>query len=100
MKATEWKRLVRPLLPLEETWDFRGRLCYRMPVGRFLFGVLGEGSGFDTGVYIWRVSVPLFVPSNVMRLTSSDRIGGGATKYSRDDLNELSQAGVLARREF
>ena len=62
MRTAEWKRLVRPLLPVEERWEFRGSLCYRAPVGRFMFGVLAEGSAFDTGVYIWRVSMPLLVP--------------------------------------
>ena len=92
MKATDWKRVVRPLIPADEHWEFRGSLCYRAPAGRFLFGVLGEGSGFDKGVYIWRVSMPLFVPSEVMVLSFSERVGGGSKKYDDADIDELSTA--------
>ena len=83
MRTAEWKRLVRPLLPVEERWEFRGSLCYRAPVGRFMFGVLAEGSAFDTGVYIWRVSMPLLVPRGRggVDLSYSERIGGGSHKY-------------------
>ena len=92
MKATDWKRTVRPLIPPDERWEFRGSLCYRAPASRFLFGVLGEGSGFDTGVYIWRVSMPLFVPSDAVVLSYSQRIGGGSKKYEAADYDELSSA--------
>jgi hypothetical protein len=83
MRQAEWKRLVRPLLPVGERWEFRGSLCYRAPVGRFMFGVLAEGSAFDKGVYIWRVSMPLLVSSEGggVNLSYSERIGGGAYKY-------------------
>jgi hypothetical protein len=86
MKTAEWKRVARSLLPADEPWEFRGSLCYRLPVHRVLFGVLGEGSGFDTGVYVWRVLMPLFVPAESVVLSWSERIGGGARKY--DKLNE------------
>jgi hypothetical protein len=94
MKTAEWKRAVRGLLPADMPWGFRGSLCYRLPVNRVLLGVLGEGSGFDKGVYIWRVSMPLFVPSRNVVLSWSERIGGGARKYDRFD--EQSLAGAIA----
>lgn len=92
MKAAEWKRLVRPIIPDGEHWRFRGSLCYRHPVRRFLFGVLGEGSGFDKGVYVWRVSMPLFVPAEVVILSYSYRIGGGSAKYNSADIDEFLSA--------
>lgn len=81
VKATEWKRAVRPLLPADERWEFRGRLCYRAPAGLFLFGVFGDGSAYDTGVLICRVVMPLFVPREVLDLSYSKRVGGGMTLH-------------------
>ena len=69
MRVAEWKRTVRPLLAADEDWEFRGPMCYRLPVRRVLLGILGEGSGFDQGVYIWRVTMPLFVPSDNVTLS-------------------------------
>jgi len=86
MKAAEWKKVVKPLMPADEDWQFRGSLCYRPPLHWFLFGVLGEGSGFDKGVYIWHVTMPLFIPTDVIDLSWSERIGGRARKY--DNLDE------------
>jgi hypothetical protein len=96
MKVAEWKRVVRPLLPPEEAWEFRGSMCYRLPVNRVLVGVSGEGSGFDKGVYIWRVSMPLFVPSDIVDLSWSQRMGGGARKYDSLDEEALQWAIGLA----
>jgi hypothetical protein len=56
--------------------------------------VLGEGSGFDKGIYIWRVVMPLFVPSEHVVLSWSERIGGGARKYNRFD--EAAMATAIA----
>lgn len=80
MKIADWKRAVRHHLPPDPEWRFRGRLCYQHPVGRILFGVLGEGSGFDSGVYVWRVTMPMFVPGDVIDLSYSERVGGGGKK--------------------
>lgn len=107
---SEWKRVVRPLLPSDEAWRFRGGLAYRLPVERFLLGVLAEGSAFDRGVYLWRVSMPLFVPAEHVVLSYSQRVGGGAAKYGSDATGardaairsahsleaRCSQAGILA----
>lgn len=96
MKAAEWKRAVRPSLPADAEWDFRGALCYRFPVQRALLGVLGEGSGFDKGVYVWRVTMPLFVPSDNVVLSWSERIGGGTRKYDKFDEEALAAAIAIA----
>jgi hypothetical protein len=92
MKAVDWKRAVRLSLPADADWEFRGTLCYRLPVKRLLLGVLGEGSAFDTGVYVWRVTMPLFVPSDHVVLSWSERIGGGACKYDKLDVDGLAAA--------
>ena len=96
MKVSEWKRVVRPVLSADEAWEFRGSMCYRLPVHHVLLGVLGEGSGFDKGVYIWRVSMPLFVPSPVVDLSWSERIGGGSSKYEKFDSEVLKRTIGLA----
>ena len=93
MKVTLWKRIVRPLLPEGERWEFHRDLCYRAPVGRILFGVLAEGSAFDKGNYIWCVRTPLFVPSEgSIDLSYSYRVGGGSNKIPAGDVDELSAA--------
>lgn len=92
MKIAQWKRVVRPLVPEGERWEFSRSLCYRAPVGRFVFGVLGEGSGFSTGAYIWRVSMPLFVPRERVDLSYSKRIGGGTHTYEWDDVDAMKAA--------
>jgi hypothetical protein len=92
VKASEWKRVVRPLLPACDLWEFRGSLAYRAPVHRFVFGVLGEGSAFDKGIYVWKVSMPLFVPSDHVTLDYSRRVGGGGAKYYGDQPTELTAA--------
>jgi hypothetical protein len=53
---------------------------------------MAEGSGFDQGVYIWRVAMPLFVPSDVVTLSWSERIGGGARKFHKNDEDALNAA--------
>ena len=60
MKAAEWKRLVRPLLPPDEEWGFKGSLCYRRPFNGILFGVLDEASGHGGG----KRNAPPGQPSN------------------------------------
>ena len=92
MKVAEWKRAVCPALPPDEAWEFRGALCYRVPVRQVVQGVLAEGSGFDKGVYIWQVKMPLFVPSDVIDLSWSERIGDGARKYGNLDREALKEA--------
>jgi hypothetical protein len=92
MKTAEWKRTVRPLLPSGQSWAFHGQLCYRQPVDWVLTGVLGEGSGFHAGVYVWRVTMPLFIPSDHLTLNFSSRVGGGTRFYDMDEHTALQQA--------
>ena len=75
VRESEWKRLITPLLPEHQEWHVQGRrLAYRAPVGRFLFGVLAEGSAAKGRRHIWRLSMPLFAPSDVLDLSYSERI--------------------------
>lgn len=89
MKVTDWKKLVRPLLPKAQEWHFRGPLCYRIPVGWLLRGVLAEGSGFDQSLYVWKVAIPLFVPTDVLDLSFSHRVEGPAHRYTLDHSGNL-----------
>ncbi|HEU5001151.1 MAG TPA: hypothetical protein VFW71_00010 [Actinomycetota bacterium] len=92
MKTTEWKRLTTPLLIPKYSWAFKQNLCYRVPVATVLLGVLAEGSSFDKGVYIWQVTMPLFVPADFLYLSWSERVGGGARKYRLEDPESLTSA--------
>jgi hypothetical protein len=91
VRATDWKRVVRPLLP-DDGWAFRGRAVYRTPVQHVVTGLLAEGSGWSTGVYLWRLRLPLFVPGEDWTLDWSERLGGGAHTFSTDDEDELHGA--------
>jgi hypothetical protein len=99
MRSEEWRRLVRPLVPAGERWEVRGSLCYLAPAGRVLVGLLAEGSALDRGVYLWQVSMPLFVPSDVVVLTYSHRIGGSSRKYRAGELDELREAVARGLRD-
>ena len=63
MRATEWKRAVKPLVPAGQTWAFQGGLCYLAPAGLVLSGVLGDNTRDSYLVRIIRFAVPLFVIS-------------------------------------
>jgi hypothetical protein len=92
VRETEWQKFVRPLLQQDEDWRFRKSLAYRMPTQWVLQGVFAEGSGFDKGIYIWRITMPLFVPSRELALTWSVRVGGPASKYFRLDQEAMANA--------
>jgi hypothetical protein len=96
VKTADWKRTVRPLIPVGESWEFRGRLCYRVPVDRILLGILAEGSAFDRVIYIWRVRMPLFIPSSNVTLTWSERMGGPSRSFGPDDPEAMASAVRLA----
>lgn len=95
MRESEWRRLVTPLVPENQAWQVQGRgLAYRAPVGRFLLGVLVEGSATARHRYVWRLSMPLFVPSDSIDLSFSERIGGGSSTSNIAD--EAAFTGALA----
>ena len=77
MRTEEFKRRLKPLLPLGRQWAVKGRIAYESPVGRVLCGLHFEGS--DTGgIYIWRLTMPLFDgESDVVSLSHSRRTEGG-----------------------
>lgn len=91
MRAADWKRVVEPLLP-DDAWAFHGRVVHRTPVQHVVVGLLAEGSGWSTGVYLWRLRLPLFVPGEDWTLDWSQRLGGGSHTYSTDDEDELHRA--------
>lgn len=79
MRESEWRSLLAPVLPSDQEWHVQGRsLAYRLPVGRVLMGVLAEGSASKGRRYIWRLTMPLFEPSEVLNLSYSERVGGGS----------------------
>lgn len=79
MRESEWRSLLAPVLPYDQEWRVQGRsLAYRLPVGRVLVGVLAEGSASKGRRYIWRLTIPLFEPSEVLNLSYSERVGGAS----------------------
>jgi hypothetical protein len=84
VKDAVWRQVVTPLVP--EHWAVRGKVAWRQPAGPVVVGLLGEDSGLDTGVYLWRLLLPLFVPTDVWDLSWSTRLGGGARTWSIDAL--------------
>ena len=101
MKEAAWKRTVRAVVADPESWHFRGRLAYR-PLPRdswVLTGALAEGSAFDSGVYVWRVVLPLLRPDDVLTLNWSHRVAGGS-KVPASDTARLERAIVEATAPF
>lgn len=72
------------------------RLAYRVPVGRFLRGVLAEGSATRGRRHVWWVSMPLFVPSDELDLSFSDRVA----TVSVDEPPALADAVTAAVRSL
>jgi hypothetical protein len=79
-------------MPDDTSWAVKGRLVYRRPIGRVLIGVLGEPSGLLRATYVWRVSMPLFVPAEHLTLSWSRRVGGGAHAISDQEPDEVRHA--------
>jgi len=101
VRESQWQRLVTPLLPEGHVWRVQGRrLAYRAPVGRILLGVLAEGSAAKGHRYIWRLSVPLFEPSEEVVLSYSERIGGGSSSVEVEDEAALAWAVTQAVRSL
>jgi len=100
VKASDFKRIAKPLLPKGERWEFQGSHYYRAPVRHFVVGVSYESSSFDTGAYVWKFMMPLFVPTEHFVATFSSRIGGGAMKYYSEEPAALTAAIELALRDI
>ena len=83
MKAVEWQRIAMPHLQPKASWAFEGPIAYRLPFKYVLRGFLAEGSSLDKGAYVWRITVPLFIPSAFVVLDYSERISRGKF-YSSD----------------
>jgi len=76
MRSSKWKTLVGPVL--DSGWRLSQTLAYRVPVGWVLRGLLAEDSAaLKPNFYLWVVRMPLYVPSDVISLSWSDRFGGG-----------------------
>lgn len=85
MRAADWKRITRSTLGAQ--WRTVRQLAYLTPVGWVLYGLLAETSAATGGVYLWRVRMPLYVPTDFVILDWSDRVGGGTRVYlDKDDL--------------
>ena len=66
-------------------WQTTSRFAFLAPVRWVLNGVLWEGSDATSGVYLWRLAMPLYQQVNVVDLSWSERHGGGAATFEADD---------------
>ena len=95
--ASQWKRVVKTVLPEGPDWGFKGKLTFQRPVGWVLLGVLGEGSGFQRDqVYVWFLSSVLFVPRDSVPLDHGDRVPNGTSTFGLDHEDRLKDALRLA----
>jgi hypothetical protein len=92
MTPAEWKRFASPILG--ENWAFSKLLAYWHPVSWVLCGILAERSS-SGGFYLWDVRMPLYVPSSVIDLSWSERIGGGTRSWETD----VAGADAIARAQ-
>jgi hypothetical protein len=77
---------VTPVLTDSTSWAFRNKIAYRQPVGWVLLGVFGEGSGFRPNqVYIWTLVMPLYVESENLILSYSQRVASARTFGLEDE---------------
>ena len=83
MTPAQWRTLAAPLLG--DGWRLARLLAYRVPVGWLVDGLLAEKSG-SGGFYLWQVQAPLYVPTTVLDLSWSARVGGGSTVYEPGDV--------------
>lgn len=92
MDMKTWKRLVRSTLPESRDWRFRGKVCYRYPPCWVVQGVALETSAFSKAGFIWKFRMPLFVPTNVIHFTYSERVGGGSNLIDDEDIEQIAAA--------
>jgi hypothetical protein len=92
VKAHEWKRVVTAVLPASDGWGQAGKLAYRAPARWMVCGVLGESSGWSKATYVWRLTSPLYVPSDHLDLSYSERVGGESRSFEDSDLDGLVAA--------
>jgi len=59
MKTAEWRRLVRPLLPLDRSWGEARHAFYELPVRWLAVGIIGETSRWNTSMRVHRLASPL-----------------------------------------
>ena len=77
---------MTPVLTDSTSWAFRNKIAYRQPVGWVLLGVFGEGSGFHPNqVYIWTLVMPLYVESENLILSYSQRVASAGTFGLEDE---------------
>lgn len=91
LNSADWKRAVVPLLETPAAWGFRGKLAYAIPITWVLRGVLAEGSQTPDEVYVWSVTMPLFIPVDHLILDHSTRVSG---RHSSSDLGVAVQAAL------
>jgi hypothetical protein len=68
---------------LDENWRFSKLLAYWQPVSWVLHGILAERSS-SGGFYLWDLRMPLYMPSSVIDLSWSERVGGGTRLWNVD----------------
>jgi hypothetical protein len=100
MRGREFERYARhSLLPrLPAGFTARRSLVFKVTAGNVLHGITTDSSAFTTDFYVWVFVQPLYVPSEYIVLNFGDRVGGGARRWSRDEMQggSLTEAVVSA----
>ena len=97
MRATDWKRLTQPVLG--NGWRLSQKLAYRVPMGWMLHGLLAEESPSQRPhFYVWIVRMPLFVPTDVINLSWSERLGGSSQVFEPGTAATQEALAQAARR--
>lgn len=97
MNAERWRSLSQPVLG--SGWRYAKTLAYRVPVGWNLHGLLAEDSAARApDFYLWVVRMPLFVPTDVIDLSWSERFGGSSRVFEPEG-TEAAQAVATAAEE-
>ena len=100
MRSSEWKRLAKP--PLDDRWRFSKDLAYVTPIRWILYGLLSEDSASKPRFYLNVLRMPLYVPTDVVDLSWSDRFGGPSHLFHPNEAatrDALSEAAAQVVRE-
>lgn len=102
MNTSTWNKLTADLP--RDVWRRAKRLLYLDPVGWVVQGLVPEESADDpSSFYLWLFRMPLYVPSDVIDLSWSERFGGGSTRFdlSSDSARRaVSEAAAIVEKEM
>jgi hypothetical protein len=92
MKATEFAKIGKKLLPHLPGFTMKGKLLFVPPVGDIVRGIYFENSSGTNDFYVRALYLPLFVPQECMNFIHGDRLRWeGHELWHGDDPNLLDK---------